>query len=434
MSVLFKNAKILSTENGKFKVIENGFLGVDGNTIDYIGSEKPSKEYSEVKDMYNKILMPGLVNCHGHAGMTLLRGVGSDLPLMDWLHVIWPIEDKLRNCDFENGTNLAILEMLACGTTCFADMYFKPALSQKCIGQSGIKANITRVIMGGENTEYESFANRVEAIELKKNFDGAYDGRLSIDWSVHGQYTIDPAIAVKWGEELNTLGGRLHIHLSETKSEHENCIRDFGVTPARWFEERGFFNLPTYAAHCVWCSDEDYEILKKHGVTAVHNPESNMKLGSGFAPIPKMLAKGLKVAIGTDGCASNNNLNMFEEMHLAAVIHNGFNNNPTLMTPETVLKMATITGAEALGRNNTGSLEVGKRADIIAVNTDVPHMKPDFNTPALLVYSAQGSDVTMTMVDGKVLYENGEYKTLDKEKIFAEFNDSVNYLSDFCSK
>ena len=429
MSILFKNAGILANENGKFKFIKNGYLGVTGDTIDYIGTEKPRVEYSEEKDMYDKILMPGLINCHGHSAMNLLRGVGNDLPLLDWLHIIWPIEDRMREVDFVNGMNMAILEMLACGTTSFCDMYWMPYYTHKCIGQSGIKANLTRVMMGAKDTDdYLNFPKRLEALEFKKEWDGAYDGRLHVDWCVHGQYTIEPAFAQKWADELNTLGGRLHIHLSETKNEHEESKSKYGMTPAQWFEKLGFFNLPTYAAHCVWCEDKDLEILKKHNVSVVHNPESNMKLGSGFAPVQKMLDKGINVTIGTDGAASNNNLNMFEEMHLAGVIHNGYHNDPVIMNPEAVLRMATINGAKLQGREDTGSLEVGKKADITAVNTDAPHMVPNYNTPALLVYSAQGSDVTMTMVDGKILYENGIYKTMDREKIFAEYKKSVEYI------
>ncbi|KAF5028122.1 5-methylthioadenosine/S-adenosylhomocysteine deaminase [anaerobic digester metagenome] len=200
------------------------------------------------------------------------------------------------------------------------------------------------------------------------------------------------------------------------------------MTPVRWLEERGFFRIPTYAAHCVWCTEDDLQVLKQYDVSVVHNPESNMKLGSGFAPVLRMLELGINVALGTDGAASNNNLNMFEEMHLASVIHKGYTNNPVIMDPATILKMATINGAKLQGRFDTGTLEVGKRADLVAVDMDKPHMQPNLNPLSLLVYSAQGSDVSLTMVDGRVLYENGEYLTMDKERIYREFADSVRYL------
>ena len=429
MSVLFTNAKIITTMNGNFRVHEKACLGVTGDRIDYIGTIMPDKRYDSVKDMYNKLLMPGLVNSHGHTAMNLLRGIGSDLPLQDWLHLIWPIEDRMRDEEFLSGMEMAVLEMIRCGTTSFSDMYMRPMVTQKVIGESGIKADLTRVVMGGsDDTDYLSFPNRVESLAFYDEFNGAYDGRLHVDWSVHGEYTINERIARKWAEEIQERGGRLHIHLSETRKEHEECILKYGKTPARWFCDLGFFNIPCYAAHCVWVTDDDIAIMKEKGVSPVHNPSSNLKLGSGFAPVPKMLEAGLNVALGTDGSASNNNLNMFEEMHLASIIHNGLLHDPTIMKPEEVIRMATVNGAKLQGRPDTGSLEVGKKADIIAIDLDKPHLIPDYDTLALVVYSAQADDVTMTMVDGKILYENGEYYTLDRERIFRSYRKSCEYL------
>lgn len=429
MSILFTNAKIVATKNGEFEILNDAFLGVDGSKIDYIGTQRPQKTYTTEKNMYNKLLMPGLANCHGHTAMNLLRGIGSDLNLMDWLHLIWPIEDKMRDEDFVYGMEMSILEMLACGTTSFCDMYMRPIITQKCIEESGMKANLTRAMIGGDNsTDYKSFPNRLESLEVYKNFNGAFDDRLHIDWCVHAEYTIADKIAENWSNEIQQIGGRLHIHLAETKSEQEQCIQRRGKTPTQWFNDLGFFNIPCYAAHCVWVTDNDIAIMKEKGVSPVHNPSSNLKLGSGFAPIPKMLERGLNVALGTDGSASNNNVNMFEEMHLASIIHNGLSGDPTLMPPSQVIKMATINGAELQGRPDTGSLEVGKKADIIALNLDAPHLVPDYDTLALITYSAQGSDVCMTMVDGKILYENGQYLTMDKERIFYDFKRSCQYL------
>ena len=433
MSILFKDAKIIATENGSFKVLKDAYLGVDGAFINYIGTEKPKRAYDEEVDMHDKLLMPGLVNCHAHSAMNLLKGVGSDLPLQEWLSdAVWPLEAKMREKDFKVGMEMVILEMLAGGTTSFSDMYFMPMLTQVCIGESGIKADLTRVVMGGdENTDYLSFPNRVESIEFHKQYDGAYDDRLHVDWCIHGEYTIADHIAENWANEIQKLGGRFHTHLSETRREHEGCIAKRGITPTKWYSNLGFFNLPSYAAHCVWCTDEDLQILKEKGVTIVHNPTSNMKLGSGFAPIQKALDMGINVALGTDGSSSNNNVNMFEEMHLAAVLHNGYNCDPTIMKPESVIKMATIAGAKAQGRFDTGSLEVGKKADIIAINLDAPHMVPDYDSLALVTYSAQASDVCMTMVDGRVLYKDGEYVTMDRDRIFREYMKSHEYLSKF---
>ncbi len=429
MSILFTNAKIVATKNGEFEILKDAFLGVDGSTIDYIGTKRPQKAYTTEKNMYDKLLMPGLANCHGHSAMNLLRGIGSDLNLMDWLHLIWPIEDKMRDQDLVFGMEMSILEMLACGTTSFCDMYMRPMITQRCIKESGIKANLTRVVIGGDDsTDYKSFPNRVESLDFYKNYNGAFEDRLHVDWCIHAEYTIADKIAENWAKEIQEIGGRLHIHLAETKKEQEECIQRRGKTATQWFNDLGFFNLPCYAAHCVWVTDQDMAIMKEKGVSPVHNPSSNLKLGSGIAPIPKMLDMGLNVALGTDGSASNNNVNMFEEMHLASIIHNGLSQDPTLMKPAQVIKMATINGAKLQGRPDTGSLEVGKKADIIALNLDAPHLVPDYDTLALITYSAQGSDVCMTMVDGKILYENGEFLTMDRERIFHNYKKSCQYL------
>ncbi len=429
MTTLFKNSKVLLSDKDSFKVLENAYLGIDEEKIDYIGLTKPVKQYDVEKDMYNKLLMPGLVNSHTHSAMNLLKGIGSDLPLNKWLETVWTVEDKMRDEDHLVGMEMAVLEMLAGGTTSFNDMYMSPFFTYTCIGESGIKANLTRVIMGGsDETDYQKFTNRIQALELYHNCNGLYNDRLHIDWSVHAEYTIAEKIAQLWSEEIQKLGGRLHIHLSETQKEQQECISRHGITPAKWFEKLGLFNIPAYAAHCVWVTDEDIEILKSHNVVPVHCPTSNLKLGSGFAPIPKMIEKGLTVALGTDGSASNNNLNMFEEMHLASVIHNGVLRDPSLMPPEQIVKMATVNGAKTQGRFDTGSIEVGKKADIIAINLDAPHMVPDNDTLSLIVYSAQASDVCMTMVDGKILYENGEFKTMDKERVFYNFKKSCEFL------
>ena len=220
----------------------------------------------------------------------------------------------------------------------------------------------------------------------------------------------------------------MHIHLSETKSEHEGCIEKYGKTPAQWMNDLGVFEVPCAAAHCVWVTAEDRALLRRKGVSVIHNPTSNMKLGSGFAPVPQLLEEGVNVALGTDGAASNNNLNMLEELHLAAVIHNGHCQDAALLSAPQVLTMATANGAKLQGRGDTGTLEAGKRADIIAIDLSAPHLFPHLDTAGLVVYSAQASDVCMTMVDGQVLYENGEYLTLDKERVLYEARAAVKRL------
>lgn len=430
-SILFKNAGILATNNNKFEYIEKGYLGVDGDKIDYIGKEEPKKKYKEEKDSSGLILTPGFVNCHGHSAMTLLRGVGSDLPLQDWLHVMWPVEDRMNEDDLRCGMELAIMEMLSSGTTSFTDMYLMPWAVADTIGRSGIKANFSRVMQAFSemsDSDYDSYYRVKETEDLVSAFHNSYSERLKVDYAIHAEYTCKPLVVRRYSEDCLKKGLKMQIHLSETKKEHVECIEKYGKTPTKWFNDLGCFENPTLAAHCVWVEESDMDILKDKGVTVVHNPTSNLKLGSGFAPIPKMIEKGINVALGTDGAASNNNLNFMEEIHLASIIHNGRLGDPTVMDPETVLKMATINGAMAQGREDTGSLEVGKKADIVAFDVNKPHLTPNLNPEALLVYSAQGSDVCMTMVDGNILYENGEFKTIDRERVYSEVKKSIARL------
>ena len=430
MKLLLKNCDILAADGGGYRWLKNAYLGIDGSVIDYIGESRPTAPYDREKDMSGRLLAPGLINCHGHTAMTLLRGVGSDLPLQEWLfEKMMPIEDKFTARDIQVGNALALLEMISTGTTSYSDMYFHADTAVENAVAAGIKANLCRPnqCFNPEET-YAQNTRAQESIQLFKDCNGMADGRVLIDFSIHAEYTNFPHIVEAYSADCKALGGRMHIHLSETKKEHDECVAKYGKTPARWFNDLGTFDSPTFAAHCVWVTEEDMALMKEKGVSPVHNPTSNMKLGSGFAPIPRMLELGLNVALGTDGAASNNNLNMMEEMHLAAVLHNGFTHDPTLMKPAQVLNMATRNGARLQGRGDTGSLEVGKKADIIAIDLTRPHLFPNVDPLALMTYSAQGSDVVMTMVDGRILYENGEFLTLDADRILHAAKTCVERL------
>ena len=430
MKLLLKNCDILAADGGGYRWLKNAYLGIDGSVIDYIGESRPAAPYDREKDMSGRLLAPGLINCHGHTAMTLLRGVGSDLPLQEWLfEKMMPIEDKFTARDIQVGNALALLEMISTGTTSYSDMYFHADTAVENAVAAGIKANLCRPNQCFNKEEtYAQNTRAQESIQLFKACNGMADGRILIDFAIHAEYTNFPHIVEAYSADCKALGGRMHIHLSETKKEHDECVAKYGKTPARWFNDLGTFDSPTFAAHCVWVTEEDMALMKEKGVSPVHNPTSNMKLGSGFAPIPRMLELGLNVALGTDGAASNNNLNMMEEMHLAAVLHNGFTQDPTLMKPAQVLNMATRNGARLQGRGDTGSLEVGKKADIIAIDLTRPHLFPNVDPLALMTYSAQGSDVVMTMVDGRILYENGEFLTLDADRILHAAKTCVDRL------
>lgn len=430
MSILFENAEILLRgEDGAYSTLR-GFLGVRGDSIDYIGAERPTGEYAAHKNMTGNLLMPGLINCHSHSPMVLLRGIGSGLPLQSWLFdKVFPIEDRLVPEDIAAGTRLALLEMIAGGTTSFSDMYFFPAETVAAAVEAGIKANLNRCVQCfDENQAVEQNTQIPQSLALFEQYHNAENGRIRIDFSVHAEYTCKSHIVCAYSELCRERGGRMHIHLSETQKEVDECRARYGMSPVQWFESLGTFASPTAAAHCVAVSDEDIAILKRCGVSAAHNPTSNLKLGSGFAPVRKLMDAGINVALGTDGAASNNNLDMFEEMHLAAVMHCGYHRDPTAVRAEEVLDMATVNGAKLQGRDDTGVLAVGKKADLIALNLDKPHLYPNFDTPALITCAAHSSDVCLTMVDGKILYENGEYKTLDCEKVLYEARAAVKRL------
>ena len=434
MRRLLSNACILAWENDAFKTIPHGYLGIDGDTICYVGERKPSEPYDEVRDMSGRLLMPGLINCHCHAAMVLLRGVGSDLPLDRWLYdEIFPVEDRLTAEEIAVGNELAMMEMIASGVTSFSDMYMEPRTAIRSNERIGMKMNLTRVVQGFDPNEKPEESYRIrESLELFDDCHGAQNGRVRVDFAVHAEYTITDSICKGYADRVRPYaakGACMQLHLSETQKEHIECIQRHGMTPAAYFEQMGIFDLPTAAAHCVAVSDEDLEILKRKGVSVVNNPTSNLKLGSGFAPIPRMLDAGLNVALGTDGAASNNNLNMFEEMHLAAIINNGFTHNAVIMKPEQVLRMATVNGAKLQGRPDTGCIEVGKKADVIAVDfRNRAHMVPAFDPMAMMVYSAQASDVCMTMVDGQILYEDGKYLTLDPQRVIENAQQAIKTL------
>ena len=458
MKTLFKNAYVLVREDDGYNVLQGAYLGVKGEYIDYIGFDEPDGDWDVVRDMSGRLLMPGLVNAHGHSAMTLVRGAGSGLPLDRWLNeAIFPIEARMSVDDIVVGTRLACMEMLASGTTQIADMYDYPFAAALTYAQAGIKANLARVGLCFDSAlEPGDWPRTAECINFINVLNGKAEvnpeamreipetaetmaipgelkravacGRVKADFSLHSEYLTTEKFVKAISEANSVMHTRVNVHVSETEKEHRECIMRHEMTPIEYFEMMGILDEPTYAAHCVWVSDRDLDIMATKGVTLVHNPRSNMKLGNGVARIPEALAAGVNVALGTDGCASNNNLNMFEEMHLAALLSKGFRHDPTLLTDAQILDMTTVNGARALGREDTGVLKEGFKADIIAVDMTAPHMQPAIDPVALLVYSAQGSDVRMTMVDGEILYEDGEFLTIDREKTEAEFAASVNKL------
>ncbi len=416
--MLFKNISIITPN---LEIQNNMFVGIEGDKIDYVGIEKPQKNYGEEYDGNKKLLSAGFVNLHTHSPMTLLRGYAENLPLDRWLNDrVFPFEDRL-NCDRAYyGTMLSIAEMLACGTTSFTDMYFFGDGVMKAVIESGAKTNFGRSIVSFVDEDITKNDRFQEGVYLTEKYHNTQNGRIKIDMSLHAEYTNRLSIIEQFGEYTKGRGQINHIHLSETKSEHEACKEKYGKTPARLFADAGVLDSPSVLAHCVWVEDEDLDIFAEKGATVAHCPASNLKLGSGVCNTYEMLQKGVNIGIGTDSAASNNGLDIMREIYLAAILPKGIQKRADIITPQEIYKMATVNGYKAQGRNDCGLIKEGYKADLIVLDLDKPNMYPDFDVLNNLVYSANKSDVVLTMVDGKVLYKNGEFTTIDVEKMGAE--------------
>lgn len=418
--ILIKNTLIVPVDDDKPAWFRGDIL-IAGDRIKSI-SDQPGSLANNGVDLVingkNLLIMPGLVNTHGHAAMTLFRSYADDMPLKEWLEKkIWPIEENLTAEDVYWGTLLAIAEMIKGGTTTFTDMYFYMEKVAKAAAESGIRSVLSRGMIGfGDSAE----KGLQETEDFIKNWHGAEGGRVNVTIGPHAPYTCPPAFLEKVMDLAVKTGRPLHIHLSETKGEVEESISEHGKSPIELVCELGLFKYEVTAAHCVHASDHDIELMAENNVGVAHNPGSNLKLGSGIAPVAKMLEKGIRVGIGTDGAASNNNLDMIEEMRLTALVAKGVAMDPTLITAGKAIEMATALGAEALFLGNTGRLKEGFKADLIGLRLDRPHLTPLHDPQAHLVYAAAAADVELVIVNGRVLLEHGQLKTLDEEKIRAE--------------
>lgn len=416
--MLFKNISIID-EN--LDIQNNMFVGVKGDKIEYIGVEKPQEDYGEEYDGNGKILSSGFVNLHTHSPMTLLRGYAENLPLDRWLNEkVFPFEDRL-NCDRAYyGTMLSIAEMLSSGTTSFTDMYFFGDGVMRAVIDSKAKTNFGRSIVSFVDEDIAKNDRFQEGVYLTEKYHNTQNEKIKIDLSLHAEYTNRLSIIEQFGEYVKNHDQMVHIHLSETKAEHENCKAKYGKTPARLFYDAGVMDKPTIFAHCVWVEDSDSDLFLEKNATVAHCPASNLKLGSGVCDTYRMLQKGVNVGIGTDSAASNNGLDIMREMYLAALLPKGMNNKADIVTPQDIYKMATINGYKAQGRNDCGAIKVGNKADLIVLQMTTPNMYPDFDVLNNIIYSANKSNVVLTMVDGEVLYKNGEFTTIDVERMGYE--------------
>ena len=420
MSLLLKNVCIITADE-KGTVIYDGNIGIRNGIIDYVGEcvEGMEGKYERVLNLKGKAAIPGFVNAHNHSAMTMFRNYADDMKLMDWLfNKIFPLEDKLTEEAVYWASSLALLEMIKSGTTTFCDMYMFVDKTAEAVIQSGMKAALGRGLQGesGEGTDYRIS----ESLELYKAFHKSNNGRIRINLAPHSVYTCSPAYLEKVGRVAREIHSDIQIHLSETDDEVNNCVEKYGMSPIMLADKTGLFSSKTMAAHCVVVNDEDMEILKSKGVSVVHNPSSNMKLGSGIAPIKNMADRGISVALGTDGASSNNKLDMFEEMRAAAYLQKVILKDPTALPVDQVIRMATVNGAKALGFDNAGEIKEGMAADITIIDMEKPQYYPKYNPKFALVYSGNSGDVETVIIDGRIVMEKGEILTIDEERIMYE--------------
>ena len=420
MSILIKNITLVPMD-GRDKIKKNVNILIEDNTIKSIYKGQADIKADKVIDGENKLALPGLINAHTHVGMSIFRNYADDMPLHQWLtEAIWPIEAKLVEDDLYWASLLSMVEMIESGTTTFSDMYFFMDQVAKAVEKTGMRAVLARGLTDDQDPE----KNQVKFDEVRKmyhDWNNKLDGRIKVMVGPHAPYTCGSDFlrgCVDLAKELDT---GIHIHLSETKKEVEDSFKLHKKSPIEYANDLGIFDVHTLAAHCVALSDEDITILKDRQVYPVNNPGSNLKLASGFARVNDMLKEGINLALGTDGSSSNNNLNMFEEINLAALVNKAVTEDATAVSAYQALEMATINGAKALGLDSqVGSIELGKRADLILLDLNKTHFYPRNDLISALAYSAQASDVDTVIIDGRLVMENRRFGNLDVDRIIRE--------------
>lgn len=413
--ILLKNIEYLA-ENGE---VHQADIAIDGAHIARIGAVDADWQPEQIIDGTNKLAIPGLVNTHTHAAMSLFRSYADDMLLMDWLQTkIWPAEANLTADDIYWGTQLAIAEMIRSGTTTFADMYFFMPEVARAVTETGMRAVLARGMAGVAPNAQQALQ---ESEEFFRQFHHAADGRITVMLAPHAPYTCPPEYLVKVVALAQKLGAEIHTHLSETAGEVADCQNAYGKSPIALMNDVGLLDCGVLAAHCVHVLPEDIRIMRSKNVRVAHNPGSNMKLASGIAPVSEMLEAGLCVGLGTDGAASNNNLDMMEEIRLTALLHKVRSNDPLAVPANTAVSLATAGGAAAVGLGmTTGKLAQGYKADIVLLDMSGLHWYPRHDRLSLLAYSAAGSDVHTVIINGKVVLENRRLLTIDEERLIHE--------------
>ena len=423
MSILIHNCTaVLMDAAGT--VLPNAWVAVEGTRITSVGAVRPEGRFDQEIDGRGNVLMPGFVNAHTHVPMTAMRGYGDGNNLQDWLNnYIFPVEAKWDDRAVRCCTDLGLAEMISSGVTAIADMYMHTGVIAQEAAAAGISANLSvGGVLFGEGFDPDTNPDCVAQRELTEQWHGYNDGQILVDASIHGEYTSSAPLWQWMAGYARDHGLGMHVHISETKAEHEACLARHGKTPIQILDDYGVWDTRAIAAHCVYTTPEDWAVMAAKGISAVHNPISNLKLGSGIAPVPAMKKAGVNVCLGTDGVSSNNCTDFFSDLKFAAILHNGANCDPLALLPIDALRMATAHGGIALGRK-TGVIEAGYTADLILVDFSHLNLTPCHSVLSNLAYAAHGSDVVMNMARGRVIYRDGEFFTIDLERVRREVAD-----------
>ena len=411
-NILIKDAVIISNE------IKKGSLLIQDDKIEEISDKIGITDADEVINADGKVLIPGLVNTHTHLSMTLMRGLADDIPLDDWLNNhIWPVEAELNGEYCYAGALLACAEMIKSGTTCFNDMYFFMDHVARAADEAGLRGILSHgmIDFGNEDKRNQEFK---ESIRIIKKCHNTAEGRIKVAFGPHSPYTCSQKLLEKVKIESAKYGVGIHIHVSETQKEVSDVLKAHGKRPFEYLDDIGFLGNEITAAHAVWLSDSEIDIIKQRDVKISHNPSSNMKLSSGVSPVAELLRKGVCVSMGTDGSASNNNMDLLEEIKIAALLQKVTTMDPTVLTAEKVFKMVTIDGAKSLGlEKQIGSIEVDKKADLALVDMRTPQLTPFRNPISHLVYSANGGNVDTVICNGEILMKDRNLLRLDEAMV-----------------
>lgn len=413
------------TQNTERDVLENAGIAISGQNIMDVGPwETVSSKWTgnEFRDMRHCIVMPGLVNAHCHASMSVFRGLADDLELMEWLSKhIWPVEKKLTPEIVHAGARLSCAEMARSGTTTFSDMYLYQQKVCEAVDEIGLRGLLSEGVIQSPTLTYDSMEEGWALIRQLQT-DYASHPRIQTPIMAHAVYTTDPDMlreSFRLAEEFDC---KWMIHAAESQSETALCLDRFGKRPIEHLDALGLLGPRTVLFHCVNLTAKEIFRIAESGTSVVHCPESNMKLGNGCAPVQRLLDAGVCVALGTDGPASNNDLNMFREMASAALLQKGFTGNPRALPAQDVLDMATVNGAKAMGLEKIGTLSSGFKADIIALDMEAPHLMPMYTPVSHIVYAASGMEVALCMVDGRIVYDNRAFPTFDIHRLYEDIH------------